>query len=292
MKYIAYYIFFCINWIITFLPLGVLYLFSDFLYLLLYYFPSYRKKTVEENLRNSFPEKSARELADIERKFYRHLADLFVEALKLTHISEKSIRKRFILSNPGLLRDLYSSGRDLVVVHSHYNNWEWLACLSLYTDYKVVSIYKPLHDKLFDSFLNRNRTRFNVGLTPMNNVVRDIVNNRKNNIRAMYGFIADQTPAKPDIHYWNEFLNQETPVFLGIEKIAAKYNMPVVFFNVQKKSRGYYEMSVELLFDNPSGLPEHLITDTHVRRLEKLITEKPEYWIWTHRRWKHKREMT
>lgn len=287
MKDIGFYIFYSINWLITLLPLGVLYIFSDILFLFLYYFPGYRRNITSSNLKNSFPEKSPEDLKKIERNFYSHLADLFVETLKLTHMSNRELKRRFIITNPELLDQLFDSGRDLAVVHSHYNNWEWLVCLPLYSRYRVVSIYKPLQSRNFDRFMNAHRTRNNLVLTPMNHIIREIVNNRSANIRAMYGFIADQTPALPDIKYRTTFLNQDTPVFLGIEKIAVKYDMAVVFFNVQKIRRGYYSMTVELLFENTAGLPEHLITDTHVKRLETLIREKPEFWIWTHRRWKY-----
>jgi KDO2-lipid IV(A) lauroyltransferase len=288
MGTVGYYIFYGLNWIITLLPLGILYLFSDILFLLLYYFPSYRRKVVTENLRNSFPEKSAKEIALIGRKFYRHLADLFIETLKLTHLNNKELTKRFTIKNPELLETLYNSGRDLVVVHSHYNNWEWLVCLPLYTRYKCISIFKPVRNKLFSRLMNNYRSRNNMGLTPMKHVVREIIENRKRQIRTLYGFIADQTPAKAEIRYYTTFLNQDTPVFLGIEKIAAKYNMAVVFFNVQKTRRGYYNLTVELLFDRTNGLPEYKVTETHVRRLEEVIRENPEYWIWSHRRWKYK----
>jgi KDO2-lipid IV(A) lauroyltransferase len=285
----GYYIFYGLNWIITLLPLRILYIFSDILFLLLYYFPSYRKKVVTENLRNSFPEKSAKEIALIGRKFYRHLADLFIETLKLTHLTNKELTKRFTIKNPELLETLYNSGRDLVVVHSHYNNWEWLICLPLYTKYKCISIFKPVRNRLFNSLMNNYRSRNNMGLTPMNHVVREIIENRKRQIRTLYGFIADQTPAKAEIRYYTSFLNQDTPVFLGIEKIAAKYDMAVVFFNVQKIRRGYYNLTVELLFERTNGLPEYKVTETHVRRLEEVIRENPEYWIWSHRRWKYKK---
>jgi Kdo2-lipid IVA lauroyltransferase/acyltransferase len=285
----GYYIFYGLNWIITLLPLRILYIFSDILFLLLYYFPSYRKKVVTENLRNSFPEKSAKEIAFIGRKFYRHLADLFIETLKLTHLTNKELTKRFTIKNPELLETLYNSGRDLVVVHSHYNNWEWLICLPLYTKYKCISIFKPVRNRLFNSLMNNYRSRNNMGLTPMNHVVREIIENRKRQIRTLYGFIADQTPAKAEIRYYTSFLNQDTPVFLGIEKIAAKYDMAVVFFNVQKIRRGYYNLTVELLFERTNGLPEYKVTETHVRRLEEVIRENPEYWIWSHRRWKYKK---
>lgn len=287
MGTIGFYIFYYINWVMTLLPLRILYLFSDLLFLLLYYFPSYRRKIVAENLKNSFPDKTDEERRKIGKKFYRHFADLFIETLKLTHLSNKELAERFTLTNPGLFEKLYNDGYDLTVVHSHYNNWEWLVILPLYTKYKVVTIYKPLQNKLFDRFINNLRTRNNVEMTPMTHVVRNILENRKANIRALYGFLADQSPARPLIKYRSKFLNRDTPVYLGIEKIAAKYDMPVVFFNVQKVKRGYYSLTTELLFEKTGGLPEYQVTDAHVQRLEALIREKPEYWLWTHRRWKY-----
>lgn len=292
MGTVGYYIFYGINWIITLLPLRILYLSSDILFLLLYYFLSYRRKIVTENLRNSFPEKSEKEIAIIRRKFYRHLADLFIETLKLTHLSNKEIKKRFSVTNPELFEHLYDSGRDIALVYGHYNNWEWMsAFLPIFTKYRCVGVYKPLQNKLFNSFINNNRTRNKGELAPMQMIVRRIVENRNNNIRGLYVFMSDQTPAKTLIEYYTDFLNQETPVFLGIEKIAAKYDMAVVFLNIQKVRRGYYNLTIELLFDKTRDLPKYLVTNTHVKRLEELIREKPEYWLWTHRRWKYKKEV-
>ncbi|HBC78144.1 MAG TPA: hypothetical protein DEO60_14905 [Bacteroidales bacterium] len=292
MGTLGYYIFYGINWTITLLPLSILYFFSDILFLLLYYFPSYRRKIVTENLRNSFPEKSEKEIEIIRRKFYRHFADLFIETLKLTHISDSEIKKRFMVTNPELIERLYESGRDVAVVYSHYNNWEWLsAFLPKYTKYRCVGVYKPLQNKLFNNFINNNRIRYNGELAPMKMVVRKIVENREKNIRGMYGIMSDQTPAKTLIEYYTDFLNQETPVFLGAEKIASKYDMAVVFLNFQKLKRGYYSLTIDLLFETAKDLPEYMVTNTHVKRLEKLIREKPEYWLWTHRRWKYKKEV-
>jgi KDO2-lipid IV(A) lauroyltransferase len=292
MGTVGYYIFYGINWIITLLPLRILYISSDILFLVLYYFPSYRRKIVTENLRNSFPEKSEKEISIIRRKFYRHLADLFIETLKLTHISNREIKKRFMVSNPELFEHLYDSGRDIALVYSHYNNWEWMsAFLPIFTKYRCVGVYKPLQNKLFNSFINKNRTRNKGELAPMQMIVKRIVENRNNNIRGLYGFISDQTPAKTLIEYYTDFLNQETPVFLGIEKIAAKYDMAIVFLNIQKVRRGYYTVTIELLFEKARDLPKYLVTNTHVKRLEEVIREKPEYWLWTHRRWKYKNEV-
>jgi len=289
MRTILFYIFFAINWIITLLPISILYIVSDLLYLLFYYFPSYRRKVVTTNLKNSFPEKTDKELKLIERKFYRHLADLFIETFKLTHMSEKQFRKRFTVSNLEVIERLYEQKRDIVAVMGHYNNWEWLAAFPLYTKYKTISIYKPLQNKYFDTFINITRSKHGMFLAPMSSIIREIISNRKNGINTISAFISDQIPVKAEIQYWTNFMNQDTPVYMGIEKVATKYDMAIVYFNIQKVKRGYYNLNIELLFEHTSGLPLHLITDTHVRRLEEIINEKPEYWIWSHRRWKHQR---
>ncbi|MBA4321403.1 MAG: lipid A biosynthesis acyltransferase [Odoribacter sp.] len=290
MGAIGFYLFYGINWIITLLPLRVLYLIADLLYLVLYYFPSYRRKVVAANLRNAFPEKSANELLIIEKGFYKHLAGLFIETFKLTHMSRKNLKKRFVLTNPDIIKKITDQGQDIVAVCGHFNNWEWLAAIPLFTDIKCVSIYKPLKNKLFDRFINDLRHKYGMVITPMSNIVREIIMDRNHGMRTISAFIADQTPAKNDIKYWTQFLCQDTPVYLGAEKIAAKYDMAVVFFNIQKVKRGYYSLTLETLFDHTAGLPEYTVTEAHVRRLEELIRENPEYWIWSHRRWKHKRE--
>ncbi|MGB4291375.1 MAG: lysophospholipid acyltransferase family protein [Bacteroidales bacterium] len=289
MNSIAFGLFYIINWIITLLPLRLLYLFSDFLFLLLYYFPGYRRKIVQTNLRNAFPEKSEAERRIIERKFYRHFADLFVEILKLTHLSDKEHLRRCRIENPELLEKLYSEGRDAVAIVGHYGNWEYLPIISLVTQFTCVTVYKPLKNKHFDRFMNRLRTKQKMLLSPMSQVMRDVIKFRSEGKRILVSLLADQTPARGEIHYWTTFLNQDTPVYLGAEKIASKYDMAVVFFNHQKIRRGYYNVKFELLFEHTKGLPEYVITETHVKRLEELIREKPEYWLWSHRRWKYKR---
>ncbi len=289
MGAIGYYIFFGINWVVTLLPLPVLYIFSDFLFMVLYFFPSYRRKVVATNLKNSFPEKTEKELKIIERKFYRHLADLFIETFKLSHMNRSQLMKRFTISNLDIIEKLLEQKRDTIAVLGHYNNWEYLTALPLYTRYKPVSIYKPLQNKYFNRFINNIRSKNGMVLTPMSNIIREILNDRKNNINTLSAFISDQTPVRSEIKYWTTFLNQDTPVYLGTEKVASKYDMAVVFFHIQKIKRGYYNLNIELLFDHTAGLPEYQITETHVRKLEAIIREKPEYWIWSHRRWKHKK---
>ncbi|MGA1978162.1 MAG: lysophospholipid acyltransferase family protein [Bacteroidales bacterium] len=290
MQAIGFYLFYGINWIMTLLPLPVLYIFSDFLYLIMYYFPGYRRKVVRTNLINSFPEKSEKEIKIIEKKFYHHICDLFIETLKLVHLSNRQLMKRVTPSNPELLNRLYEEGRDVVAVLGHIGNWEWMIILPFYTRLQNVSIYKPLENKYFDRFMNKLRTRNKTIISPMAGIAREIINLRNNNIRALYAFIIDQSPPKNELKYWTRFLNQDTPVYLGAEKIASKYDMAVVFYNIKKLRRGYYSFTTELLFEHSTGLPEYAITEAHVRRLEEIIRERPEEWMWSHRRWKHKRE--
>jgi len=292
MGALGYYLYYFFNWLITLLPLKVLYIISDLLFPLMYYFPGYRRKIVRKNLINSFPEKSISEIVVIEKKFYHHLCDLFLETFKLSHMSNKNIMKRIPVSNPGLLEKLYNDGRDVIAVLGHYGNWEWLVILPLYTELKIVSIYKPLKNKYFDKHMINMRARNGMVLTPMQHVVREVLENRNKKIRSMYCFLSDQKPPKRDIRFWTNFLNQDTPVYLGAEKIASKYDMAVVYFDIRKEKRGYYKFTIELLFEHTAGLPEHTITEAHVRRLERAIKEKPEFWIWSHNRWKHKRENT
>jgi Kdo2-lipid IVA lauroyltransferase/acyltransferase len=289
MGAVGYYIFSILNWLITLLPLPVLYIFSDLIYLLLYYFPSYRRKVVATNLRNSFPEKSGEEIKSVEKKFYKHLSDLLVETLKLCHMTKTAQNKRFTYSNLEVLDKFREEKRDIIAVLGHYNNWEWPTLLPHYLKYKTIIIYKPLQNKHFNRFINNQRSKYGIVLTPMSLIIREILNSRKNNINTFSIFLADQTPAKEDIKHWTTFLNQDTPVYIGAEKVASKYDMAVVFFHIQKIKRGYYNLNIELLFDHSAGLPENLITETYLKRLEEIIIEKPEYWIWSHRRWKHKK---
>ena len=242
------------------------------------------------NLRNAFPEKDDKEINKIEKAFYSHLSDLFIEVFKLTHMSEQQLKKRFVVENPELLEKLLAEKRDIVAVLGHYNNWEWLGALPCYTNYKAVSIYKPLKNKHFDVFLNNLRRKHGMVLTPMSIIIREILKDRAMNINTVSAFISDQSPVKADIKYWTRFLNQDTPVFLGAEKVAAKYDMAVVFFNIKKIKRGNYSLVIEMLFEHTAGLPEYAITEAHVKRLEEIIIENPQYWIWSHRRWKHKKE--
>ena len=292
MKAIGFYIFFGINYLITLLPLRVLYLFSDFFYLVLYYMAGYRRKVVAANLRNSFPEKSEAERTEIERRFYKHLCDLFVETLKITHMSPGQISRRIIVRDLSGVDRLYSEGKSLIALTSHYNNWEWFSAVPLVIPYRVLSIYKPLTNKYFDQFVLDLRTKFGVWASPMQNILRDLLKFRNEKILTISGFIADQTPPPDEHAYWTTFLNQETGFFRGAEKLAVKYDMPVIFVNTTKIKRGYYEVAFELITDHPGKEAPGFVTARYAEMLEAVIREKPEYWLWSHRRWKYKKPLS
>jgi len=292
MEALGYYFFYPFYRLLTLLPIRVLYILSDILYVLLYYFPSYRREVVATNLKNAFPEKTEAERRDIAKRFYAHFADMFIETLKAGFMSRKELHRKFTYSGVEILDRLYEEKRDVLAVLGHYNNWEYSLCLADILKARSFVIYKPLQNKYFDRLINNQRTKFGLGITPMSMVIREILKARKENVNIVSMVLSDQTPPKNDIQYWTTFLNQETAVYTGVEKIARKYNMAVVFFNIQKIRRGYYNMQIEELIENPGELAENMITEAHVRRLEEIIMEKPEFWLWSHRRWKHKKPLS
>ena len=291
MGIVGFYLFYAFTWLLALLPMRILYLFSDFIFLFVYYFPGYRRKVVKDNLKNSFPEKTEKERRVIKRKFYRHFSDFLIETLVVNHISMKQLQKRCTFSNLEILDKLFTEKRDVAVIIAHYNNWEWYNFTPFVFKHKIVIIYKPLQNKRFNDYINKGRAKHGIIISPMSNIIRDIIDLRSKNTTFAANFISDQSPAIEDIRYWTDFLNQDTPVYTGAEKIASKYDMAMVFFHIQKPKRGYYNLNVELLFEHTTGLPEHFITDTHVKHLENIIKERPEYWLWTHRRWKRKRPL-
>ena len=289
MKRAGYYLFVVLSYIITLLPMRALHLLSDILWPFFYHVVRYRRNVVERNLRNAFPEKSPEEREMIAKKFYRHLTDMIVETLKAMHMTPEQIKKRFSVPDTSLTDRLFSEGRDVVALGSHYNNWEWYSSLQLSSQHRVIAIYKPLKNKDFDRFLYRIRARFGTWVTPMNHIVRDLVKCRSEKILTMSGFIGDQTPPPDDNAYWTTFLNQDTGFYRGAEKVALKYDIPVIFINIVKKRRGYYELEYSLLSEHPRDEEPNAIIARYASRLEEVIRDQPEYWLWSHRRWKYKR---
>jgi len=289
MKTILFYIFFLLNWVITLLPLRLLFGFSTLLYFILYHIVRYRRDVVIQNLRNSFPEKTEQELFIISKKFYRHLADLFIETLKLQHMKASEIKERYKIKNPELLSKIHEEGRSTIVVFGHYGTWEWVISLPLNTKYKTLTVYKPLSSKLFDRYFLKIRSQYGLELVPMSRTGKTIYRYEQAGINTLTGLVADQRPPRSESQFWTKFLNQDTAVYLGIEKLSKKYNMVIVFFHIDKVGRGYYEVTPEIITEDPVSLKPYEITEKHVELLEEEIIRRPELWMWSHRRWKHKK---
>lgn len=286
MKAFLFYLIYPFIYLIASLPFRALYFISDVLYYLLC-LTGYRKKVVLQNLRNSFPDKTEKEIQAICSNYYRYLCDLVLETLKTLRMTEKQAKERCIFHTKDWLNQLYEEKKSILIVMGHHGNWEWAGpSFTLNTPYQLVVIYRPLSNPYFEKMMSGMRTKFGTRITPVNNTLRDMVAHRQE-ITAT-AFIADQT-ATPENAYWTNFLNQDTAVFTGPEKLAKKFNYPVVYMNVHRTKRGYYEVTPELLFDNPKTSNEGEICEVFTRRLEKEIIFQPHTWLWSHRRWKHKR---
>jgi Kdo2-lipid IVA lauroyltransferase/acyltransferase len=274
----------------TLLPLRVQFVISDILYFISYYIVGYRKKTVYENLSKAFPEKSEDEIKRIARNYYHHLCDYLVESLAMLRFSEKEAKRRLTFRNPEVLNDIYKKGNSVLLAFGHYGNWEWLANMQLIFPFQLLAIYKPLKSQYVNSLFITLRERFGLKTVPMALSLRTIVTYNKEKIPTITLVLTDQRPSKDQIEYWTPFLNQETPVQLGIEKIAKKLGFAVVFMKMRKLRRGYYEAEFITLTENPKETRPFEITEMHTRELERQIREKPDYWLWSHKRWKFNRK--
>jgi Kdo2-lipid IVA lauroyltransferase/acyltransferase len=276
---------------ISILPFPLLYAISSFFFLVVYYLIGYRKKVVMQNLRNAFPEKSAGEHHTIARKFYAHLCDVMFETVKLLTISRKTFKKRCRMdaSSIEIFEEFFSKNQTIVGVMAHCGNWEWGAIAhQIYFKRMITGVYHPLSNKNFDALMLQLRSRFGGDIVAMNQLYKRLIKLKQQGISTTIGLIADQTPP-PESAYWTTFLNQDTPVFNGTEKLARKFNYPVVYMGVKKVKRGYYDLRVEVITHSPNELPEGEISEIHTRKLEQDIREQPETWLWSHRRWKHRR---
>ena len=275
--------------IISLLPFWLLYLISDLLYFFLYYIFKYRRKVVQTNLANAFPEKSQDERKGIEKRFYSFLADMMLESIKSISISPKELKERYKFENLEEITKYLEDGRSVIAVSGHYGNWEW-GPLSIPSEFKndVLVVYKPLSDKKFDFKINSIRSRFGAIMVSMKMTLRKVAEYK--NIPHVLVLVGDQTPTREESQYFTTFLNQPTAVFLGIEKIAVKANDAVIYFSIKRIKRGYYKSVVKPLVEFPKKTKKYEITNAHTLELENLIREKPEYWLWSHRRWKFKPE--
>ena len=270
---------------ISFLPYPLLYLLSDIVSMILYYVISFRKKVIRGNLTRSFPAMDVSEIKIIERKFYKHLADVFLESLKLFSISENQLRKRFIKRNPQVLNRFYEEGKSVIIVGVGVSTRPRQSSTCYFQiKHTCLGIYSPFHNKYFKKKSSESRSRFGVILVPHLQVKRYMIRYQDQLTATIYGI--DQSPTSRKNIFWNTFLNQDTAWFVGAEKYAREFNYPVVYTHIIKAKRGYYEMEFKVIEENPGNTAEGEIIEKYVRYLEQKIVKKPEFWLWSHRRWK------
>lgn len=284
-----YTVFYIFIWLVAWLPLRVLYVFSDFFYLIIYYIVGYRKKVARKNIEKSFPEKSKKELRRIERRFFRYFCDLFIETFYEMHMSKKEILRRMDLGDVDLILEQYAKGKSIMLMSAHYGNWEWATAfaLKLPEDMQIYNVYKRLNNKKFDNFMLEIRSKFNAQSVEIHNLLRTMVNLRKEGKISIFGMISDQSPWVRNINHWNTFLNQDTPVITGTEQLAKKFDYPVFYIHIHRVKRGYYKFEYIPVSLEPTLTSEFEISNKYMEILEQKIKAVPEYWLWTHNRWKH-----
>ncbi len=290
MKRVVFWLYSGILWLMALLPLWMLHIKARFLFFLIYYVLRYRRKITFENLQNSFPEKSLQERKKIARQYYQNLADLIVEFIKIKHISRKSINKHMFIKNPEVLSELYRQGKSVFIAIGHCGNWEWLGKkLALNAEHRLFAVVKPLSDPYFNRYMNDLRVRFHApNLIEFKKTYRTLLKNRES-LNAVV-IAADQTPTRSEINFWTTFLNQETPFFKGIEKMSKALDYAVLYFDIQRVRRGYYAIEIMPVCVEASKTEPNQITEKYVSLLEQSIRSRPDNWLWSHRRWKHKKE--
>lgn len=292
MKKVLYYTVFAFWYFISLFPLKLLYVLSDGLFYLIYYVVRYRRPLVRKNLTSSFPDKSEGEIVKIEKGFYSWFCDYIVETLKLFTMSKGQMRRRMVFRNTEAIEKAVTEGRSCAVYLGHYGNWEWISSLPLWVSDKAtcLQIYHVLENKAFDALFLRVRSRMGSDSIPMEDTLKSIIRRKVEGQRMVIGFIADQVPLWNSIHYWSDFLHHDTPVFTGTERIAKHQDMAVFYLDVTCPRRGYYEAEFKLVSDKIKEEPKFAVTESYMKLLEATIRRAPQYWLWSHNRWKRTHE--
>ncbi len=288
MQFVAFIVLYPLFWFISILPMRILFMISDFLYVILYYIIGYRKKIVRSNLKLCFPEKSDKDLLDLEKKSFQHFVDVFMELIKSFTITEKEILKRLSITNPELLDSYYEQHKSVIFLSGHYANWEWVSFIvERSLNYHMSVVYKQLSNPYFDRVIKKTRIKFGVKFVPSKEFYPEILTNLKNNKIQAYGFLADQNPRWEKIKYWGNFMDVEVPIIVGPETIARKLDLPVFYFKTERVKRGVYQSTFILLEEQPKQAPLHQLTNKYIMEMEKQIRKTPEFYFWTHRRFRH-----
>ncbi len=275
--------------LIGLIPFRVLYVISDFLRFVLYRVVGYRRKVVEENIRNSFPALSEAEQKKLVSRSYKNLADIIVEGVKAFSMSNKQAVARYKFINLEFLSPYKEAGKSVILLPAHYGNWEWGGLsIPLQFDYnQAVVLYKPLSNKFADRMVKKNRSRTGIFMGSIYKTAKLFQTYVSQT--STFFLVADQSPSNVARAYWTTFMGQETAFLPGPERYSRLYNLPVIFVDIQRVKRGYYEIAFSLITDNPASVPEGEIMARYARKLEDVIRKKPENWLWSHRRWKHEK---
>jgi KDO2-lipid IV(A) lauroyltransferase len=274
-------------WLISILPHRIFYGFSDFIFILIFYIFKYRRKVVQTNLALVFKEKQEEERKHIEKEFYKHLCDSFLEMVKTRNLSKEMVAKKYAIQNVELIQQLEKE-KSILVVCSHYANWEWNVSLNNYIESKGYAVYTKINNKYFDSWSRRVRARWNTTIITQQETVKTIVKNKRDNITGIFGMVSDQSPQVSRSQYWKEFMGVRVPIINGAETLARKMDLAVVFLKVSKVKRGYYQAEFTPITTDAPSTKKGEITDQFIKMTEQQIYERPEHYLWTHKRWKHR----
>jgi len=273
--------------IFSLIPFWLLYILSDGLRILFQYILKYRYKVISTNIRNSFPDKEEKEIKRLISGAYKNLCDVTLEGIKGFTITEDILEIRYKVRNPEVLLPFYEAGREVILTAGHYGNWEWGLTLGCWFEHLAIGVYQPMSNPLINEYIERSRTRTNMVLLRKRETFK-YLETTPPKPRCII-LIADQSPTNQKSMVWMDFLNQDTAFAAGPEQLAVKYNMPVVFAEVERMKRGYYELTIHVLTDEPTKLKEEELTKRFAEKIESIIVKKPENWLWSHRRWKRKR---
>ncbi len=291
---ILYRILYVIVWLFSLLPLRLMYLLSDLIWLVMFACPPlrYRRKIVQKNLRESFPDRNDSELRSIERRFYRQFLDQIFETVKMASMGRRRICRHMTFSDTEVICRDFEEGRSAVLYLGHTGNWEWISSLPLHFDSarEFCQVYHPLENRAFDRLMLKLRGRYSAQSIPMEHTLRRLLEFRRDGKPFIVGMIADQVPLLWNIHYFTRFMNHDTPVFTGSERIARKMDLAVYYCKVTRVRRGYYNCRFIPMFPHTADLPEYAVTEKYMRLLEENICEQPYLWLWTHNRWKRTRQ--
>lgn len=290
MQYLVYLLLYPFLWIVSILPFPLLYALSDVIYFIVYHLIGYRKTTVRSNIAMALPQLSDKERLVIEKKSYHHLCDMFLEMAKTMTISKKEINKRFVYTNMQVYLDLEKEGKSIALMCAHYASYEWVLTMNYHSTFRGYGIYKKIANPYFDKLVKDIRARFKAYLVTTKETAATIEKNSKEGILGVFGFASDQTPRRSNRMYWYHFMGIETPIHIGAEMLAKRFDMNVIYLNVKKVKRGYYEASFEVLSKDVKSIPDYKLSEAFMDRVEQQVLEAPEYYLWTHKRWKHQKE--